>query len=159
MEKDLSSIQEDFKYQQGEWKIKRVFWVLMGIFLILGILGAFGDSGSLLSTKEEKLSTGTIIYDKFLRVDKSFETKVVVQDISNECSIAFNKDYIHKIQITQVIPEPINVVATKDQLIYYFKSNIGGTITFFNDPSKMGSQKLEMVINGEKAHLSQYIYF
>jgi hypothetical protein len=159
MDKDISSIHKDYKYQKVEWVIKRIYWVLMGIFIAFASLGAFGDNGSLLSRKEIKLQDATIEYEKFLRVDKSFDMKVNILNTYKECSVAINKDYVDKIQITQVIPEPSEVTSKGDKIIYKFRSYESGTITFFKDPLKMGSQKLEIEVNGKSVNISQFIYF
>jgi hypothetical protein len=160
MEKDISSINDDFKIQKIEWPVKRIFWLLMGIFLIAGLLGVFGDSIGLLNEKTIHLSGTTVKYHRFMRVEKKLEMKVKIEDTTiKDCSISLNKNYIDKVQITQIIPDPKEVEINDRKIIYRFNSFHGGTITFYKDPHRMGKQLLELEVNGEKVSVSQFIYF
>lgn len=159
MKKDIPSINKDFKYQRAEWPIARIFWTLVAGVLIYGLLGGFGDGETVLNRKTLNLSGSHIEYDRYLRVEKNFTIKIFLSDSAQNCSVGFNKDYIDKVQITQVIPEPKKVELKANKIVYTFSTSGAGTITFFNDPLKMGNPHLELEVNGKKASISQFIYF
>jgi len=159
MEEDISSIEDDFGFQKKEWVIERIFWVLMALFLTLGLLGTFGDSEALLNHKTTQINGAVVQYDRFSRVEKRFMLRVSFPEKSDNCTIGFNDDYVQQIQITQVIPEPEKVSLENGKVIYHFDCRYRGTVTFFKDPLKMGKQKLLLNINGKEKQLTQYIYF
>ena len=160
MDKDISCINQHLKSQRIGWIIKRISWVGMAMLLLFGLLGGLGESDGILNEKTIRIDGVQIEYEKFLRVQKSFEMKVIIEKaVIDDLSISINKEYIDKVQITQIIPSPKHVEVTDAQIIYTFNSFKKGTITFFNDPIRMGNQKLEIEINRNKVSFFQYIYF
>jgi hypothetical protein len=160
MKKDISSINEDYRIQKIGWPVQKIFWSLIFCVLIFGVLGGLGDNTGVLSEKTIEVNGAVIKYQRYLRVEKSFETKVILTDAhSGNTTIAFDAEYINRVRIVQVIPEPDAVEINDNHIIYHFNTTRTGTITFFNDPLKMGSYTLELDVNGTKTTLSQYTYF
>lgn len=159
MEKDISSIHDDYKFQEIEWPVKKVLWICMGIFLLIGLLGGFGDSGSLLSRKTIKLPGATLQYERYLRVEKDFTMKITLEDSVSNFTLGLNKDFIDKIMISQITPQPEKTVTTDGHILFTFNASHGGTVTFFLNPYTMGDVNLEVGINGNKKRLQQFIYF
>ena len=161
MEDDVSFIEKDIKYQEGEWRVQRAGWIIMAVFLLLGLLGFFGDAGGLLSRKRFHLEKGmSVNVEKFLRMEKSVDMNVTITNPAvKDVSVAINNDYFNKLKITQVIPEPENVEIIQNKTVYNFKQLGSGRITFFLDPLKKGEQKLSMNVNGESVNITQFIYF
>jgi hypothetical protein len=159
METDISSINEDFKLQKQEWVVQRIIWVLMAAALVAGLLGVLGDSESPMNKVTITLPNAIVETEKYLRVEKSFETRITLNRGRNNARVSFNKDYYEKLTISRVIPEAEKVEVTEDQIIYTFNSTNGGSLLFIHDPEKMGSQGLQIEVNGEKGNLSQFIYF
>lgn len=83
----------------------------------------------------------------------------ILQENTNNITVTFNGDYINKVKISDVIPEPEEVEIINNKLVYKFNSTDTGTITFFNDPLKMGAQTLHLEVNESKVVIPQYIYF
>ncbi|MBT1702875.1 hypothetical protein [Chryseosolibacter indicus] len=158
IEKDISSINKDYKYQRISWPIQKVFWILITGVLVFGLLGGFGDH-DFMSRKTANLPGAEVEYERFLRIEKSFEMRLTLDDTVKDFSVGLNRDYFDKVKITDVIPEARDVFARGNSIVYQFNSDQGGTIVFHLDPMKMGSQKLELEVNGKKAFLSQYVYF
>lgn len=131
----------------------------MAVLLLYGVLGGLGDSTGFLSEHTTRLPNGYIKYLSRLRVEKSFQTSILVDDTVKDFRLAINNDYIQKIRITQIIPEPQEVTIRDKQIVYRFSTLGAGTITLFCDPRKMGNQRLEVDVNGIKTSLSQYIFF
>jgi hypothetical protein len=157
MNKDISSINEDLKYIKAGWPLRTGFWILVLVFLTYGLSGGFGDGS--LSKGTVRISGAVIKYEKYLRVDKSIEMKIMLDDTVRNFSIAINSDYINSVYVSQIIPEPVRSELEDDKIIYHFASSHHGTITFLKDPARMGLQPLNLEVNGEKVSLSQYIYF
>ena len=159
MENDISSINDDYKYQKAEWPVKRIAWILMGIFLTLGIAGLFGDDDAILNKKVINVAGIDVEYERFLRVEKSFEMKLYLPDSASNCTISLNKEYCEKVRITEIMPAPVSQEVNNNKIIYKFKAQGGGTITFFMDPIIRGKSNFEIGVNGSPKKLSQFIYF
>lgn len=157
MANDISSINEDYKYERAETPVQRIFWILMGAFLFLGLLGFLGDSG-ILNIKKITTEEYSIEYERFLRIEKSSEITILVNDSANEYELKINRDYLSKNKITEVFPEPIEIKSSNNEIIYKFSIGKEGVIKLFIDPLKNGKQKTELTINGKSEILNQYIY-
>jgi hypothetical protein len=157
MEKDLSIVERDFEFQRRQWPFYRAFWILMALFLTAGLAGLFGDG--ILSEKKIEEADFSIEYEKYLRVRKSSELIINVKELGEGSSISINKDYIEKIEIDKISPEPESVEARGGQLIYKFAGVNNSTVIFYLDPVKKGFQKLELIIKGKKSTFDQYVYF
>ncbi len=149
---------EDFyAFQKKEWKAFRVFWMLMGLILAGAALGLFGRG--LLSDKTYTANGVQFEYNKFMRVEKGTELLITVGDLGQEAKISINNDYIRKVRIDQIIPEPVSVEIKDNTLIYTFNSIQQGLITFYLVPMKMGSQHLEVSVGNAQMTANQFIYF
>lgn len=160
MEKDITSINENFSVQIWEWRIKRISWIFMALFLGYGLAGGFGDSGGLLSIQTSITTFGTIKYEGLMRVEKQSEIKVYLNSKDTSITtIAINDDYLDKVQIIQIIPEPELSEIKNQKIVYHFSSESKGVITFILDPQRSGDQTLNIGLNGENVKLNQYIFF
>jgi hypothetical protein len=157
MEKDITSAEESFPMEQKEWSLFKPFWIFMGLILVAACLGVFGTG---IASQKVHTSHGiTLEYNRFLRVKNDAALYVNVKDPGTDFSISINNDYIRKVKIDQVVPEPASVEINNNKLIYKFSSAKFGFVTFFLTPYKMGSQTLEITVNGNKMRFDQFIYF
>jgi hypothetical protein len=159
VEKDISSINKDLKYQKISWPVRNVFWVLMAGCLIFGLMGGFGDSQGMINKKHVSIGQNVIEYEPYLRVEKNGELKIFLNDSITNCVVGFNDSYIDKIKITEIIPEPDEVSLDDKHIYFKFKTSGKGTITFFQDPIRPGKHVVDFSLNGKKILLHQFIYF
>jgi len=156
MKKDIKSVEELYAAQQKEWRAFRWFWSLMACVLLAAVLGVFGYGFI-----SERTYTGAqlqVAYPKFMRVDSDTQLHLRVQDLGQNATVGINQDYLNKVKISQIVPEPVSVALDGNTLIYKFSYVRNGVITFFIDPYKMGSQRLKITVAGEKMSFQQYIY-
>lgn len=159
MKRHISSINEDYKYEEAGWSVQAIFWIITSLVLAAGLLGIFGDRPGMLNVQRENFKSGYVQYEKFLRLEKGFETHIVLTEKVPGFTLSINKEYVDKIRIEQVIPEPSKVEMTNRRIIYTFDAINSGTITLFCDPQLMGSQFFDIEINEQKLSLSHFIYF
>jgi hypothetical protein len=156
VEKDIRSTEKYYAIQKKEWMAFRVFWIVMAFVLVAAAFGLFGNG--LISKQTYTTSSVKIDYNKFMRVDKEVQLYIRIQDLGAGAAIGINNDYLKKVRIEQVIPEPASVAVRDNTLIYRFNSLRNGFITFYLTPQLMGSQELEITVAGKKMRFNQYIY-
>jgi len=156
MEIDIRQIEKHYSTQQMEWVALRIFWIMMSLILIATALGLFGDG--LLSNKTYINNRNKIEYNKFMRVEKGTELLVHLNNAGENAKISINNDYLKKVRIEQITPEPSKVELINNELIYTFSSIQKGFIVFYLSPQKMGSQQLQITIDGHQINFDQYIY-
>ena len=156
MEKDIRSTEKYYAAQQKEWRAFRVFWILMAFVLVAAALGLFGNG--LISKQTYTANSLHVAYDRFMRVEKEVQLHIRVQDLGDGATIGINNDYLKKVRIDQVVPQPAAVTLRDNTLIYRFHPLRNGFITFYLRPQLMGSQRLEITVAGKKMRFQQYIY-
>ncbi|ALI98598.1 hypothetical protein [Rufibacter tibetensis] len=157
MDKDISLAEDFYEFQKKEWFAFRVFWVLMAGVLTAAAFGLFGKG--LLSDKTVTSNGVRFEYNKFMRVEKGTELLVGVGQGGKIADISINNDYIRKVKIDQVIPQPTSVEVRENKVIYRFSSVQNGFVTFYLIPYKMGSQPLEVTVGKAQLRANQFVYF
>lgn len=129
----------------------------MSLLLAAAAGGFFGDG--MISERSYSAHNVRIVYDRFMRMDKDTQMYIQVKDLGQQPVIGINNDYLKKVRILQVTPEPASVAIRDNTLVYRFHPVRNGFITFFLSPQQMGSQNLEITVAGKKMRLEQFIYF
>ncbi|HEY1025919.1 MAG TPA: hypothetical protein VGE26_12185 [Sphingobacteriaceae bacterium] len=157
MKKHTDSVEKEFRFQKMEWLVLRAGWCLMAAFLIFGLLGFFG-SGTV-SRKTAENNAAVIEYERYLRNLLLSEIKIYSKKPLPDSSVYISSDYLNKVRIDKVVPEPASSELQNDRLKLKFNSNEGDPIVLYVVPTGLGSQDLEIEIRGEKQKLHQYIHF
>lgn len=157
MEKHSKDIEKDFRIQQLEWPVLRVGWWLMGVFLILGVLGLFG-SGKI-SWKTDESGWATIKYERYLRYSMPTQILIYPKGPLKDSSVYINADYLEKIHIEHIVPEPVSMTFSGDRLQVKFDSPHIKVLVFYIEPEERGPQLLQIGIGAQSKNFDQYIYF
>ena len=157
MKKMADSIEEEIKFQEVEWTALRVGWILMGLFLLIGLLGLLGTGA--FSHKIIQGNNMKIEYDRYLRYSVKTEVHVKLKDRLSDSTLSINSDYIRAMKIDKIIPEPSSMTLNGNKLAYKFASDNIEQISFFLEPIKIGSHNLEMETGEMKKTISQFIFF
>ncbi len=157
MERHVSDLEKDFEFQKIEWPLYRIGWVLMGVFLTLGAVGLFGHG--IFSRKHVKQANFSIEYDRYLRYSVSTELVVNAGSLGKDSSLTINSDYLKKVKIDKILPEPKLMELSGKHIKLKFSDSKINEITFYLDPIDYGAQSLEIEINGNKKTVDQYIFF
>ncbi|WP_207428868.1 hypothetical protein [Pedobacter sp. SYSU D00535] len=157
MEKHISCLEDSLETEKKEWPILRAGWMLMGVFLLLGILGLFGSG--IFSRRTVETSEFRMEYDRYLRYSMSSELVINAASLGSDSSISLNYDYVKTVKIDKIVPEPESVKFEKDKVLFKFSSAKGNNIVFYLVPINQGAQRLVVELNGSRKEVSQYIYF
>lgn len=154
---DIGIVKEEQGFDEKEIVFQKVFWVLMIAFLLSGGLGVFGDGG--ISKQNMESTAFTIEYERFARYETPTTLQVVVKNpTSSLTSISIDNEYLKKIKIEKVIPEPESVHAHSGISTFNFKVSENGLIIFYLEPQYSGSHTLEIDIMGERKNIAQFVY-
>jgi hypothetical protein len=111
----------DLRFQRREWTVQRAGWLVMLAFVLAALSGLFG--GGPLSAATAKVEPLQLQYTRFERrhapteLEVSVATSAVSQD---QVEVWFSPDYLARIEITSIVPEPEEVSETNDRVIYRF---------------------------------------
>lgn len=151
---DGLEIEQDLEFQRKEWRIGRVGWVVLGVFLILGLLGVFGGSGVLNTTTVGDQEQGFWIeHERFLRnmAPTTLTIFVAPEQLTGDLlRIRLPQAYISEFELQSIEPEPEQVTVTGDGQEYSFNlQNPRGpvTIRFYLRAAKVGLLRGDCVLN------------
>jgi hypothetical protein len=146
-------------FHRREWRIQRIGWVLIALFLVLAVGGLFGNGP--LSRAHTDDGAGRIDYERFTRYGSS--TDLVVTPVASAHGVnrvAISGDYLEAFRIERITPEPAAVRMTGASIVYEFASAApGASISFHIRPQRLWRHSATVTIDGgTPLHVSQLTY-
>ena len=141
--------------------VRDIGQALMFAIVILGLAGVFGY-GTWTKKKVAISSESTLEYEHFLRTKKKTPLNIYLHNaaVDSAAFISIHNDYLIKIDIDHVTPQPENVYMRGDSLVFEFNSTAGssGLIRFTTEAQKSGNVELRLSVNGAPTSVKQFIY-
>jgi hypothetical protein len=135
-------------FHHAEWRIQRVGWVLVALFLALAIGGVFGNGP--LSRAHLANAAGSVDYERFTRYGLS--TDLVVTPVASAHGVnrvAISADYLEMFRIERITPEPAAVRISGPDIVYEFASaSPGASISFHMRPQRLWRHGATVTIDG-----------
>lgn len=115
--------------QQREWAVQRIAVVALTALLVVIALGLFGRGGPLSET-EENAEGGAmrVRYDRFLRNHSPDELEVTARARADELRLRLDSEYVRRIELQEVTPQPERVVAEPGALVFVFHVRPGAEL-------------------------------
>ena len=105
-------VKEDRSWQEWEWTIQRVGWVLMALLIVAALAGLTGKGGPLASASAES-STGEILYPRITRWQSDEQLMVrLPPSATGEVDIELSQAVTDLFSISAITPSPKEAVAT-----------------------------------------------
>lgn len=154
---DISYVEQRYSFARKEQWVSKFFIAFILSFLIVGLLGLFGNG----PISNQTISGGmyNIEYPQFLRMDTPSELYINLQNPPDTTVISFANSYIKDVQIKQITPTPESVEIADNHLQFSFVTSSEGTIAFSLQPERSGSKELEIGIQGDVTSIKQFVYF
>ncbi|SIQ89089.1 hypothetical protein [Pontibacter lucknowensis] len=157
-------IDEDIQLESTNWKVQRVAWVVMSIFVLAALLGFTGDGGigNLQSLKAGDSAEGLEVeYERFIRRSAPAEIKVKLHASTSDSltDLHLSKDFYEQLKIDKVVPEPAEVYTTVQGITYRFATaRQPFSVTFYLTPKGMGSLPLHFSTAEKQVAITQFIH-
>lgn len=148
-------LDEDIGLHERGWRWQKLGWGLLILLVIAGALGAFGEG--ILSTRKPSSNGITLRYDRFFRYQH--EMQVLVQSqVGFIHTISLPQQYLEKMLLVRMVPEPIDNVAQGDRVTFRFVGT-HKIISIYEQPEDAGSiDGLLLVNDSARFLLSHFIY-
>ena len=158
-------VHEDFEFQRREWIVQRVGWGAMALLVLAALLGLLGRGP--LSSANITTTDGAIRveYDRFLHYHSQGELRIFVRAETadtNELRLWVDRDFLSKIELQRVTPEPERVEAGSDRHVFVFRVTDRSKltlVTFQFEPNEVGSLTCRLgTVDSEPAQFGQFVY-
>lgn len=166
--KQTSGLQvaEDLDFQEKEWKVQRLGWVLFALLILLAAAGLFGNEFLAIARAGAEGDGLWVDYQRFARLfsPKEMQVSVGPQAFSAQdtVEIRVNRDFIDDVRIESIEPEPASVELQADSYVYTFEVDAleqAIEIDFDFQFLSPGLHRASVEVpSGEEVHLSHFVY-
>jgi hypothetical protein len=153
----------DLRFQRREWTVQRGGWLVMMAIIVAALIGLLG-AGPLSSTTAES-GPLQLQYTRFERrhAPTALEVSVARSPANqDQVDIWVSADYLARVEITSVVPEPEEVIVGDDRVIYRFTTDDQAqtpTIHFALEPDDPGHTIGRIgVTDGPELTFWQFVY-
>lgn len=158
-------IGEDYDFQRKEWRFERIGWAVMALVLLAALLGLLGPGPLSNASAGDKGGPLWVDYDRF--VQRSAGTRFEIHAAPGTAPdgtlrLWIDRETVGRNEIHSIEPQPEQVTAAGDRLIYDFNVADPGSETVVHilfEPMRYLRQPVRMGIEGgPDLHFIQTIY-
>jgi len=127
-------VNEDLKFERGDWTFQKIGAAGMGVFLAASLLGLFG-AGAASAVRRRSADGGTTAeYQRFAR--RQAPTRLIVelradQARDGKVTVLLDRRYLERFEVEKISPRPEAELAGPDGVRYRF------AITESSEPSRV----------------------
>lgn len=158
-------VSHDFDYQRREWVVQRLGWAAMGLVVLGGLLGVFGEGPLSKATTFSPDGLVRVEYDRFLQYHNPCSLRVIVEGGVAEQGVVrlwLGRDYVDRLEIQQVAPEPTFMEAAPDGHVFVFRVTDPDRPVLLNfqfEPDRRGPLPGRIGLDGcEPARFRHFVY-
>jgi hypothetical protein len=148
-------VNADIEFQRRAWIVQRIGWLVIAAVIVAALLGLFG--GGPLSRAAVEGDGLRVAYERFARLQQSTRLQLALPKTAPG-EVALNRGYLELFRIEQITPEPREVEANGEWLVYRFGGSGTSTVTFHLMPEKFGSVAGAARADGNPLAFHQFIY-
>jgi hypothetical protein len=155
----------DLSFERRWWRLQRISWVILSLLLLGGVAGLFGHGplgratlhppGSMLELHYDRLARRETPTFLELRLDKSAIA-------SGRIRIRLNRALVDKMQIKQIVPQPLLAEPLADGARFTFQTDPScdsAILVISENPASPGFIEAEVTVEGaEPVHFRQFVY-
>ena len=149
-------IDADVNFQRRICAAQRIGWFLIGVVIIAAVAGSFGNGPvSHASAQGDGLQ---LQYERFARLQRPTQVQVSLE-AKTSLQLALSRRYVEAVRVDQIIPEPNEIAAAGEWLVYRFAGVGPLSITFTVKPEQFGNLSGAARVPGGRAVVfDQWVY-
>lgn len=157
-------IDEDLPTQRRIWRFERIGWAGLTLFVLAGLVGAFGGGSLSRAEARDPFSGLEVRFERFARADTSTKLEVRTKAAQQPelLWIHLSKDYFDRMRIDRIVPEPERTLVAEDGVRFGFDANQAGEhglIIFSLTPVQFGPLRGVLQLgSGPAVEFAQIIY-
>lgn len=158
-------IDQDLAFQEREWRLERVGWVLLVLLVLVGLGGLFGNGPLSWTTVTTPDGGLRVSYERFGRRGGPQELTVRARAQaarSGSWQVEVSSDYLASLEVGPITPEPDAVETVEDAVRYRFAQGAPDAdleVVLAVTPRAVWSQRGEVrLAGGPPARLTQFLF-
>lgn len=152
----------DLTHERAVWKVEHWGWALFGLVLLSALIGVFGE-GPLARAKAQN-SQLVVEYDRLVRYQAPAHLKIHIRAAvaSSMPALWIGHEFLDRVDVERISPEPERVKMAKDGLIYIFdmaQTNESAKVTIDFKPDGYGNTRVAMgLLDRPQLQFTQFFY-
>jgi len=158
-------VDQDLSFQQRQWRVQRVGWVVMVLIVLAALAGLLGPGPLSRSYAADPSGAVAVEFNRFERNSRQTELRVRAAGSAiqqGRVRLWIDVDYAAKLRVLSIAPEPVLVEAERDRLIYHFAATAGAAevpITIHYEHLQFGSASGRIgIVAGPEVAVEQLVY-
>ena len=160
----VHDVVKDRDHQRREWIFERIGWVLMALLVLAALAGALGPGLLSHAVAGSPHSSLWVEYDRFERHSARARLRVHVTGEHDTLRIWLAREFLDRIDLRHVDPEPLEVVTARDRQIFVFaRAPDAGPVEviYHFEPTRIGSVVVRVGLEDASEtslQFSQFVY-
>jgi len=155
-------IDEDMEFQRVQWRVERIAWAILALFLVLALAGVFAAGPLARATATDPAGRMLVDYPRFLRNGAAARMEVhVAPDGTGTFTLALDRTFMQAFTLDTVQPAPTMSRASPHgiELTFGAAADGPGSVFITVTPQGIGVADNRIgVAGGGQALLRQFIY-
>ncbi|HXW04799.1 MAG TPA: hypothetical protein VD833_06185 [Vicinamibacterales bacterium] len=148
-------IDQDLVFQRREWRVQRVGWWALCLFVVAALAGVFGE-GPISRTRAE--GTGlSAEYDRFIRTGRPTRLTASWSPAGGEASLRLDRAYFDRVRLEQVTPAPLQVEIGASDVRLRFAAGGARPFTVVVEIEPLGAARLATELRTESGHVTRIV--
>lgn len=155
----------DLPFERRWWTIQRICWGVMFLLLVGGVAGLFGGGPLGKAVTHPPGSKVEVHYEWLARRERPTILRLNLDKqaiASGQVHVRLNEEFVNRLRIKQIIPEPVSTEPLADGARYTFRTDPtldSATVVFIQDPSSPGIVEGEIAVgDAAPVHVRQFVY-
>jgi hypothetical protein len=116
------AVGEDITFQQREWTVQRLAWIVMTILVVAALLGLAGGGGPAMSATERTADGALQLH--YARVERLQASTQLELDLAtgsrDQLTVWIGSEFLSGTEIESIRPEPLETRSGADRQIFVF---------------------------------------
>jgi len=157
-------LDEDMRATRRAWRVQRIGWVLLALFLLAGLLGLLGGNGPLQQASVASADGRVLVtYPRFDRYVAPSQLEVRIEPAAlpgGSVELALSRRWVDVFELYGISPTPDRERADGADIVYRFSTTPGQPleIGFFGRPHHVGPLPGSLAVaGGERLSFSTFV--
>ena len=118
-------IEQNIRFQEREWQLQRLGWIVFAAIVIAAVLGLFGGGGVFAQKRVDSGSGLALEFSRFERRGAFAKLRIDVEPTDpsrTEFSIWIDRRYLQDMDVENITPTPVRTEFAGDRLHFVFHS-------------------------------------
>ena len=152
---------EDLKLKRMEWRVQRIVWPLLVLFMLAVLAGILGKGPLSHVRVQAPQQAFSMEYERFLRYGAPDALRIELVPDADSFTLQMDGEYVRRVEIERIMPRPTGMASAGDVIRFTFRGTPGrpAEVAFHLRPEKAGTINGWIALeDGPRQRFRQFVY-